>query len=314
MEDLQDLFDKTVAFSRTKTEGGTPASYIPELARVDPALFSLSMADLDGETCSSGDSDTLFSMQSISKVAALCFAIETLGRERVFAKIGMEPCSEAFNSIMKLEMTSSIPLNPFINAGAIVLAGMLNEQFQASAVAEMLDFFSRLMGRQSRGSLRGALRINEGIYRSEKGSADRNRALAYFLHNAGSLSGDVEETLDLYFKLCSIEVTTVDLAIMGATLASGGRNPASGAEVMSLDTAYIVLGLMSVCGLYDQSAEFAVDVGVPAKSGVSGGILCAVPGRMGLAVFSPPLNRSGNSVAGIRALADLSRKLKLRGI
>jgi glutaminase len=187
---------------------------------------------------------------------------------------------------------------------------MLNEQFQAVAIAEMMDFFSRLLGRQSRGSLH----INEGIYRSEKGTADRNRALAYFLHNAGNLSGDVEETLDLYFKLCSIEVNTVDLSVMGATLASGGRNPVSGAGVLSLETTYIVTGLMTVCGLYDQSAEFAVEAGIPAKSGVSGGILCAVPGRMGLAVFSPPLNKSGNSVAGIRALADLSRKLKLRGI
>jgi glutaminase len=310
MEDIQDLLDKTTALSRGKTEGGTPASYIPELARIDPALFSLSVTTLEGATCSAGDRGVFFSMQSISKVAALCFAIETLGRERVFSKIGMEPCSESFNSIMKLEMTSSVPLNPFINAGAIVLAGMLNEQFQAVVLAEMMDFFSRLMGRQNR----TALHINESIYRSEKGTADRNRALAYFLHNAGSLSGDVEEILDLYFKLCSIEVSTEDLSVMGATLASGGRNPASGAAIMSLDTAYIVTGLMSVCGLYNQSAEFAVDVGVPAKSGVSGGILCVVPGRMGLGVFSPPLNTSGNSVAGIRALADLSRTLKLRGI
>jgi glutaminase len=310
MENLQDLFDKTVAFSRNKTEEGTPASYIPELAHTDPSLFSLSMTALDGTTCSSGDSGSFFSMQSISKAAALCFAIETLGSDRVFSKIGMEPCSEPFNSIMKLEMTSSIPLNPFINAGAIVLAGMLNEQFQALAISEMIDFFSRLMGRQSR----SPLRINEGIYRSEKKTADRNRALAYFLHNTGSLSGDVEEALDLYFKLCSIEVNTADLSVMGATLASGGYNPVSGAALLSLDTAYIVTGLMSVCGLYDQSAKFAVEVGVPAKSGVSGGILCTVPGKMGLAVFSPPLNKSGNSVAGIRALAALSRELKLRGI
>jgi glutaminase len=310
MENIQDLFDKIVAFSREKTEEGTPASYIPELAQVDPTLFSLSMTALDGTTYFSGDRGSFFSMQSISKVAALCFAIETLGRDRVFAKIGMKPCSEPFNSIMKLEMTSSIPLNPFINAGAIVLIGMLNEQFQTLAIAEVMDFFFQLMGRQSRSTLH----INEGVYRSEKKTADRNRALAYFLHNAGTLSGDVEEALDLYFKLCSIEVNTVDLSVMGATLAGGGRNPVSGATILSLDTAYIVTGLMSVCGLYDQSAEFAVEVGVPAKSGVSGGILCTVPGKMGLGVFSPPLNKSGNSVAGIRALAVLSRELKLRGI
>jgi glutaminase len=299
-----------MVFARDKMAEGVPASYIPELAQADPSLFSLSMTTLDGTTSSSGDSGSLFSMQSVSKAAALCFAIETLGRDRVFSKIGMEPCSEPFNSIMKLEMSSSIPLNPFINAGAIVLAGMLIEQFQAVAIAEVMDFFSRLMGRHCRSSLH----INESIYRSEKGTADRNRALAYFLHNAGTLTGDVEEALDLYFKLCSIEVSTVDLSVMGATIAAGGRNPVSGTEIMSLDTVYIVTGLMSVCGLYDQSAKFAVEVGVPAKSGVSGGIVCAVPGRMGLAVFSPPLNKSGNSVAGIQALAALSRELKLRGI
>jgi glutaminase len=310
MENMQDLCDKTVACSRNYMEGGVLASYIPELAQTDPSLFSLSVTALDGTTCSSGDRGSLFSMQSISKAAALCFAIEILGQQRVFSKIGMEPCSEPFNSIMKLEMTSSIPLNPFINAGAIVLAGMLNEQFQAAAITGMLDFFSRLMGRRSP----GALHVNEAVYRSEKGTADRNRALAYFLHNAGTLTGDVEEALDLYFKLCSIDVNTADLSVMGATLAAGGRNPVSGAVVMSLDTAYTVTGLMSVCGLYDQSAKFAVEVGIPAKSGVSGGIVCVVPGRMGLAVFSPPLNKSGNSVAGIRALAALSRELKLRGI
>jgi glutaminase len=309
MKNMQDLFDETVTLSRNHTEDGIPASYIPELAQTDPSLFSLSATFLDGTSHSSGDSGSFFSMQSISKVAALGFAIEVLGEDRVFSKIGMEPCSEPFNSIMKLEMTSSIPLNPFINAGAIVLAGMLNEQFQAAAIAELLDFFSRIMGRQG-----GVLRINEAVYRSEKETADRNRALAYFLRNAGTLTGDVEEALDLYFKLCSIEVNTADLAVMGATLAAGGRNPVSGAAVMSLDTAYIVTGLMSVCGLYDQSAKFAVEVGIPAKSGVSGGIVCVVPGRMGIAVFSPPLNKSGNSVAGIRALAALSRELKLRGM
>jgi glutaminase len=310
MENIQDLLDKTAALSRDKAGEGVLASYIPELAQTDPSLFSLSVTGQEGTTLSSGDSGSFFSMQSISKAASLCFAIETLGRDRVFSKIGMEPCSEPFNSIMKLEMSSNIPLNPFINAGAIVLAGMLIEQFQAVAIAEVMDFFSRLMGRRSRSTLR----INEGIYRSEKGTADRNRALAYFLHNTGTLTGDVEEALDLYFKLCSIEANTMDLSVMGATLASGGRNPVTGDVVMSLDTVYVVIGLMSVCGLYDQSAKFAVEVGLPAKSGVSGGIVCVVPGRMGIAVFSPPLTKSGNSVAGIRALSALSRELKLRGI
>jgi glutaminase len=310
MEDMRDLLDKTMVQARDFAKDGKPASYIPELARVDPSLFSLSVTTLNGKTYAVGDRDSFFSMQSVSKVAALIFSIEFLGRDKVFSKIGMEPSSEPFNSIMKLEMTSSIPLNPFINAGAIVLSGMINERLDAIAIAEILDFFSLLMGRPNRKTLK----INEQVYHSEKCTADRNRALAYFLHNSGTLTSDVEETLDLYFKLCSIEVNTNDLSVMGATLASGGVNPVTGITVMSLDTAYIVTGLMSVCGLYDQSAEFAVEVGIPAKSGVSGGIACAAPGKMGLAVFSPPLNASGNSVAGIQALASLSRQLKLRGI
>jgi glutaminase len=309
-EDMQDLLDKTTAQVRNFAKDGKPASYIPELARVDPSLFSLSITTLDGKTYAAGDQNSFFSMQSMSKVASLIFSIEFLGRDKVFSKIGMEPSSDPFNSIMKLEMTSSIPLNPFINAGAIVLSGMINERLDAAAIAEILDFFSRLMGRPDRETLK----INEQVYHSEKRTADRNRALAYFLHNSGTLTGDVEETLDLYFKLCSVEVNANDLSVMGATLASGGVNPVTGVTAMSLDTAYIVTGLMSVCGLYDQSAEFAVEVGIPAKSGVSGGIVCTAPGKMGLAVFSPPLNASGNSVAGIRALASLSRRLKLRGI
>jgi glutaminase len=310
MKDIQELLDETAALVRDKARDGAPASYIPELARVDTSLFALSATTLDGKTYTAGDGSAFFSMQSMSKAAALIFGIELLGRDKVFSKIGMEPCSDPFNSIMKLEMSSSIPLNPFINAGAIVLVGMISEALEAVSIAEILDFFSRLMGRQNRKTLR----INEQIYRSEKKTADRNRALAYFLHNVGTLTADVEETLDLYFKLCSIEVNTVDLSVMGATVASGGLNPLTGERVLELDTAYIVTGLMSVCGLYDQSAVFAVDVGIPAKSGVSGGIVCAAPGRMGLAVFSPPLNKSGNSVAGVQALSFLSRQMKLRGI
>jgi glutaminase len=275
---------------------------------VDPALFALSAVTLDGTLFSSGDSGARFSMQSMSKVMSLAFALEKLGYDEVFANVGMEPCSEPFNSIMKLEMTSSKPLNPFINSGSIVMAGLLAERLGSGVINEMIDFASRMTGNKN------GLVVNERVYMSESATADRNRALAYFMHSSGTLSFEVEKSLDLYFRLCSLEVSAGDLAVMGATLANAGKNPVTKETITSLDTSYAVIGIMSVCGLYDESGEFAVRVGIPAKSGVSGGIVCSVPGRMGLAVFSPPLDKGGNSVAGVEALSRLSRELKLRGI
>jgi glutaminase len=217
---------------------------------------------------------------------------------------------------MELEMTSRIPLNPFINSGAIVLAGLIVERLSGAAGSgnhikkTLAAFFAHLMGR----SHTSPVVVNKAVYHSESGTADRNRALAYILHNLGTLSSNVEDTLDVYFRMCSVEVTTRDLAIMGATLANAGVNPITGERVVSRHTACVVTGLMSVCGLYNGSGEFAVRVGVPAKSGVSGGIVCAVPGRMGLSVFSPPLDERGNSVAGMAALERLSDALRLRGM
>jgi glutaminase len=156
--------------------------------------------------------------------------------------------------------------------------------------------------------------INERIYKSESSTADRNRSLAYFMHGTGALSQNVEDTLNLYFKLCSIEANTDDMSAIGATLANGGLNPVTGERVVSLDTACALVGLMSTCGLYNESGAFAVHVGIPGKSGVSGGIVCSVPGRLGIAVFSPPLDEKGNSVAGMKALSFISKTLKLRGM
>ena len=307
-QELQSLLDRIVAVCRSLTGDGQQATYIPELATVDPSLFSVSSATLDGALVSSGDTGARFSMQSMSKVMSLSFALEKFGYDEVFSHVGMEPCSEPFNSIMKLEMTSSTPLNPFINSGSIVIAGLIAGRLGAGAMEEMLDFASRMTGN------RGGLVVNERVYMSESSTADRNRALAYFMRSSGTLSFEVEKSLDLYFRLCSIEVGTDDLAVMGATLANAGVNPLTGERITSVDTSYTVTGIMSVCGLYDESGWFAVKAGIPAKSGVSGGIVCAVPGRMGLAVFSPPLGKGGNSVAGVEAVSRLSRELKLRGM
>jgi glutaminase len=306
---MQEVLDRLEKTCRSQTQGGKVASYIPELATVDPTLFSLSATTVGdyGKTFSAGDGDALFSMQSISKVVTLAFALERFGADRVFRKVGMEPCSEPFNSIMKLEIASNTPLNPFINSGAIVIASMIAEDLREGAADAVLGFASR-MARPEKG-----LAVNGKIYRSEASTADRNRALAYFMHSTGALAYGVEETLDLYFRMCSIEVTTADLSAIGATIANGGVSP-GGARVMALETVYILMGLMSTCGLYNQSGEFGVRVGLPAKSGVGGGILCVVPARMGIAVFSPPLDEKGTSIAGFRALIALSGQMKLRGL
>ena len=307
---IQDLLDSATLIYRSQTENGKPASYIPELANADPNLFSLSATTADGTTYSSGDSETPFSMQSISKVAGLAYALERFGGEKVFARVGTEPCAEPFNSIMKLEIASITPLNPFINSGAICISALIAEALRESALEDLLGFASSLAGRPA-GSL---LEVNEKLYASEAATADRNRSLAYFMHSTGALSYDVEETLTLYFKLCSIEADARDLSTIGATIALGGVNPKTGKRILKLETAYTLIGLMSTCGLYNESGEFAIKVGIPAKSGVSGGILCAVPGKMGIAAFSPLLDSRGNSVAGLKALAHLSAELKLRGI
>jgi len=316
LQDRQQLEGTLLLTERTyrgQHGGGKAASYIPELALVDPDLFAVSATTLDGATCSAGDSDVKFSMQSISKVLSLAFAIERFGAKSVFTRVGMEPCAEAFNSIVKLELTSNVPLNPFINAGAIAVASMIAEGCGDSALNQVLDFASEAIGLTPLGEPKRPA-VNRKIYKSEAGTADRNRSLAYFMRSTGSLTYDVEKSLALYFQLCSVEASTADLSELGATIAAGGVNPSCGKRVFGTDTAHILLGLMSTCGLYNESGEFAVKVGVPAKSGVCGGILCAVPGRMGIAVFSPPLDERGNTVAGLKALAYISRKLKLRGI
>lgn len=295
---------------RGRTEGGRVASYIPELANVDPNLFSISVVRMDGTAASAGDCAVPFSMQSISKVAALAFACERFGRDDVFRHVGMEPCAEPFNSIMKLEIASNIPLNPFINSGAITIAAMLKNRLAEGALDGFLRFAARMAGRPDD----APLAVDERVYASEAATADRNRALGYFMHSTGALQCGVEEALELYFKMCSTEATTEDLAAIGAAIAGGGVLPGSGERVFSLETAHTLIGLMSTCGLYNESGEFAVRVGIPAKSGVCGGILCAVPGRMGTAVFSPPLDERGNSVVGVRALTMLSDRLRLRGV
>lgn len=308
MEDCalnKELLDEIMDVARVMSADGKPADYIPELALTPPDLFALSCAPVDGAAMETGDTEWFFTLQSISKTLALSFAVERFGAANVFRHVGMEPSADSFNSLMRIEITSSKPSNPFMNAGAIAVCSLIHTAYRENSTERLLGFFTEITGR--------ADGFDEKVCASEKRSADRNRALAYFMKSLGLLHGDVESILDFYFKLCSIRCTSGGLAQIGAMFASGGISPVSGRRLLKRETVYTVVGLMSACGLYNGSGEFAVRVGVPGKSGVSGGILAVVPGRMGIGVFSPTLDAKGNSLAGMKALELLSERLNLRG-
>ncbi|MFM7636014.1 MAG: glutaminase A [Cyanobacteriota bacterium] len=281
---------------------GAPADYIPELAKADPADFGIVIATVDGRLYAVGDATKPFTIQSISKPFAYGLALSQLGAERMAAKVGVEPSGEAFNAI-SLDPSSGRPRNPMINAGAIATTSQLVAHQPQEAEQTLLSFFAELAGRP--------LAVDEAVYRSERETGHRNRAIGHLLRNVEIIESDPEAGLDLYFRQCSIQVTCRDLAVMAATLACQGRNPLSGRQPLSPDVTTRVLALMASCGTYDFAGQWLHDVGMPAKSGVGGGILAVVPGRLGIAVYSPPLDALGNSVRGIAVCNDLSERLGL---
>lgn len=286
-----------VAANRPVTASGRVATYIPELGRSDGRLFGVTVAAA-GDLCRAGDVERPFTLQSISKIFALIVALLDRGVEGVFAKVGMEPTGDPFNSIVKLEtLEPGKPLNPMINAGAIAVCDLVRGADAAERVARILERVRLLCGNP-------AIAINHAVYRSEQETGHRNRSIAHFLKAVGMLEGDVEMVLDVYFLQCAIETTTADLARAGAALSAGKPNDA----LVPPDIARLVKTFMVTCGMYNASGEFAIKAGIPAKSGVSGGILATVPGReIGIGVYGPALDETGNSVAGTRLLADLSR-------
>lgn len=303
---MKDTLALIAQSSSAQAHKGAVATYIPELAKADPEAFGLAVTERDGTQCLSGDCEFPFTLQSISKVITLALALEERGRDNLFSAVGSNPTADPFNSIMRLEMDAPHrPHNPLINSGAIVVVSLLPEEGREGKVEAILNLARDLMGN-------GKIKVNDRVYRSEKNTSDRNRSLAYFLRSVGSLKGDVEDILDVYFRQCSIEVNARDLSVLGATLACDGLNPITGRQIISPQTAQIVRAIMTTCGMYDGSGEFAVKVGIPAKSGVGGGIMASVPGRMGIGVFSPPLDEKGNSVAGLAALEAMSEKLNCR--
>lgn len=281
-------------------ERGTVASYIPELASVDPGRFGIAIATADGQVISGGDADVPFSIQSISKVFALTLALGKVG-DQLWDRVGREPSGNAFNSITQLEHEHGIPRNPFINAGAIVVADVNLGGHQPSvAIGEIVHFIRYLVGDD-------AIAINEAVAASETATGFRNLALANYMRAFGNVRHPVELVLGSYFHQCAIEMSCRQLALAGRYLMLDGRHPGGG-RVISPRRARRINALMLTCGHYDASGDFAFRVGIPGKSGVGGGILAIVPGRASIAVWSPGLNASGNSELGTIALEELARR------
>ncbi len=283
---------------------GKVASYIPALLKQDVDKLGVVVKDLNNNTYSAGDVTEKFTLQSISKIFTLMLAVMDNGQEKVFSKVGMEPTGDPFNSIVKLEtMNPSKPLNPMINAGAIAISSMIKGRDNTHRFSRILEFMESLTGEK--------ISLNEEVYLSEKATGDRNRAAAYFMKDVGVIEGDVEDVLNLYFKHCSLEVDCVGLAKMSAVLANQGVSLITGERIIPKDITQLVKSFMVTCGMYNSSGEFAIKVGIPAKSGVGGGIMAVVPNKYGLGVWGPALDQKGNSIAGIKILEDLSKELDL---
>lgn len=284
-------------------EEGALADYIPELAKVAPGSFGIALATTKGKVHKIGDAELEFTIQSTSKALTYCMALEVCGRDAVLANVGVEPSGDPFNAI-EFNPVTRRPYNPMVNAGAIAISGMLRDTLGAdTAFDQMLDRFSQAAGRP--------LKLNEDVYRSEALTGHRNRAIAHLLLSAGALKEPVEPALDLYFKQCSIMVTATDLAVIGATIANLGVNPITGQQVFDIDCVRDTQSVMFSCGMYDFSGGWTYEVGIPAKSGVGGGILGVVNRQLGVGTYSPRLDRNGNSVRGIESFKMMSNVLGL---
>ncbi len=277
---------------------GQVAAYIPQLAKADPELFGICLATADGFVYESGDSRHEFTIQSISKPFVYGLALDDQGASQMLAKVGVEPSGDAFNAI-SLHKTTGRPLNPMINAGAIATTAQIRADTPEQRLQRILEMFARYTGRP--------MRIDREVYESESRTGHRNRAIGHLLRNFDVIEDDPTAAVDVYFQQCSISVRCVDLALMGATLANQGVNPVTGERAIEDAHVENVLSVMASCGMYDFSGGWIYNVGMPAKSGVAGGVLAVLPGQLGIGVFSPRLDEQGNSARALKVCEELSR-------
>ncbi|MFZ7942798.1 glutaminase A [Neobacillus sp. 19] len=298
--------------AKTYIKKGKPASYIPVLALQSVEKFAACIIDQNGNSFEAGNIDAQFTLQSISKVINFMVACEYHGLQFVLDKVDVEPTGDPFNSIIRLESTApGKPFNPMINAGAITVASMLPGETVKDRIAYVADFLSRITG--------SSHQISEAVYRSEIETTYRNRAIAYYLKANDYLLCDVEEAIEAYIRLCSLEVSAKDLAKIGLMLAGNGVHPLTNEKFITPKTAKVTKALMTTCGLYNASGKYAASIGIPMKSGVSGGVLCTVSqgkveyleGKLGIGVYNPGIDDIGNSVAGMKFIEKLSQTYDL---
>lgn len=300
-QDIELVLQNALIYGKSFLSRGKVADYIPELAKADPSHLGVCLITPEGEVYHAGSWKIPFTMQSISKTFSLILALQTAGYEKVFSKVGMEPTGDCFDSIIQLETKQMPPFNPMINAGAIVTVSCID---LPDPFASFLQLVRKLCGSKD-------IYLNEQVYLSEKKSGLRNRSIAYLLQSDHILEGEPEQVLDRYFRMCSVNVTTQNLARYALILANDGKDPLSGVQIIDEWIVRIVKTLMLTCGMYDESGEFAVKAGIPSKSGVGGGIVAATDQGMGIATYGPVLNKKGNSIGGIHILEYLSRELNL---
>ncbi len=280
---------------------GKNASYIPYLANVNSDLCALTLVDKDGNIFSAGDDEYRFAIESISKVCTLALAMEELGAEKVRQKIGDSPTGLPFNSVIALELHKDKPLTPLVNAGAMATTSIIKAKNKEDRWQKILDFQRKMMSDK--------VALSEEVNESEQTTNFHNRGIAYLLYSADQMFSDPMEACEVYTRQCSTLVSSKDLATLAATLANKGINPVTKERVIKESNIAHILAEMTMEGLYEQSGDFAYTVGLPAKSGVGGGLLAVVPGRFGIAAFSPALNKYGNSVKGIKMIKNLAKEL-----
>ncbi|MBN7795969.1 glutaminase A [Parahaliea mediterranea] len=297
---IQGVVDRAYRDHKALRDGAN-ADYIPALARVNPDTFGIVLVTADGRVFSAGDTDTEVSIQSISKVFTMALVIQQSGPDAIFNNMGVDATGQPFNSITAIEQYHGGEMNALVNPGAIAATSMVAGEDGAAVWANILDYYSTFAGRE--------LSVLDDIYRSEAATNQRNQSLAMLMHAYGHIDGDPLEATDIYTRQCSVGVNTRDLAMMAATLANGGRNPLTGKTLVDAGHIPEILAVMATAGLYDDAGKWLYRTGLPAKSGVGGGLIAVSPGKFGIAVISPPLDKAGNSVRGQRAIADISGAL-----
>jgi len=303
-KERSDLESLVAAYARYRDhEGGVVADYIPVLAGVDPRLFGVCVAESGGRVHAAGDVDVEFSVQSVSKAFVYALVCDAFGHEEVLERVGVDNTGLAFNSVMAVELHDGHPRNPMVNAGALATTALVPGATPAEQWETVRTGLSRFAGRP--------LELDEAVYRSESATNARNKAIARLLQSYGRIETDPLDVVDVYTRQCALRVSARDLAVMGATLADGGVNPLTGERVVSAQVCRDTLAVLASTGLYERSGEWLFEIGLPAKSGVAGGIVAVAPGKGAIGTFSPRLDPAGNSVRGQRATAYLSRTLGL---